>query len=69
MNTKIYNAVLTMLDFEKEIAPQVSDIFLQGKDASGCPNNPKELAIWINGKVLENYFRNHWKPYKIQEDT
>ena len=62
MNTKILNAVLTMLDFNKDIEPQVSKMFLNGGDASGCPNTPDELTKWINNVVLENYFRNYWKP-------
>ena len=62
MNTKIYNAILSMLDFEKDIEEQVSNIFLNGEDASGCPTHAEELANWINVRVLENYFRNHWKP-------
>lgn len=62
MNTKIYNAILSMMDFEKPIDEQVSEIFFNGEKVEGCPTHAKELAEWINARVLEHYFRNVWKP-------
>ena len=62
MNTKIYNAILSMINFEKSIDEQVSDIFFNGESINDCPTHAEELAKWINMRVLENYFRNHWKP-------
>ena len=61
MNTKIYNAILSMMDFEKPIEEQVSNIFFNGESISDCPTHAVELAEWINVRVLENYFRNHWE--------
>ena len=62
MNKKIYNAILSMLDFEKPLEPQVSELFFNGKDVEDCPKHAVELTDWINVRVLENYFRNIWTP-------
>ena len=51
-----------MLDFEKPLEPQVSEIFFNGKDVEDCPKHAVELTDWINVRVLENYFRNVWTP-------
>ena len=61
MNNKIFNAILSMMDFEKPIDEQVSNIFFNGRTVTDCPTHAEELAYWINSRVLENYFRNHWK--------
>ena len=62
MNVKIYNAILSMINFEKPIEGQVSELFLNGGKVVDCPRHAEELAEWINLRVLENYFRNVWKP-------
>ena len=62
MNVKIYNAILSMMDFEKPIDEQVSELFFNGETIEGAPTHAKELAEWINARVLENYFRNVWRP-------
>lgn len=62
MNIKIYNAILSMMDFEQPLEPQVSDLFFNGEDIEECPTHAKDLAKWISAKVLENYFRNVWRP-------
>jgi hypothetical protein len=62
MNKKIYNAILSMIDFDKPLETQISELFFNGKIIEDCPRHAVELAEWINKRVLENYFRNVWSP-------